>query len=109
MAKTQTETFIRRSVVDALRRAGWFVIYNMQMGFGQHRGLADLTCMKDGQVIFVEIKTAVGKQSPDQVQFQKDCEAHGVTYILARTTLLPLIKNEWRKKEWNIKFTMKNS
>ena len=69
MAKTQTETFIRRSVVDALRRAGWFVIYNMQMGFGQHRGLADLTCMKDG---------------PDQVQFQKDCEAHGVTYILAR-------------------------
>ena len=68
MAKTQTETFIRRSVVDALRRAGWFVIYNMQMGFGQHRGLADLTCMKD----------------PDQVQFQKDCEAHGVTYILAR-------------------------
>ena len=39
MAKTQTETFIRRSVVDALRRAGWFVIYNMQMGFGQHRGL----------------------------------------------------------------------
>ena len=58
MAKTQTETFIRRSVVDALRRAGWFVIYNMQMGFGQH--------------------------SPDQVQFQKDCEAHGVTYILAR-------------------------
>ena len=40
MAKTQTETFIRRSVVDALRRAGWFVIYNMQMGFGQHRGLA---------------------------------------------------------------------
>ena len=67
MAKTQTETFIRRSVVDALRRAGWFVIYNMQMGFGQHRGLADLTCM-----------------NPDQVQFQKDCEAHGVTYILAR-------------------------
>lgn len=84
MAKTQTETFIRRSVVDALRRAGWFVIYNMQMGFGQHRGLADLTCMKAGRVIFVEIKTAVGKQSPDQVQFQKDCEAHGVTYILAR-------------------------
>ena len=31
MAKTQPETFIRRSVVDALRRAGWFVIYNMQM------------------------------------------------------------------------------
>ena len=40
--------------------------------------------MKAGRVIFVEIKTAVGKQSPDQVQFQKDCEAHGVTYILAR-------------------------
>ena len=86
MAKTQTETTDTNifGMQKALRRAGWFVIYNMQMGFGQHRGLADLTCMKDGQVIFVEIKTAVGKQSPDQVQFQKDCEAHGVTYILAR-------------------------
>lgn len=85
MAKTQPETFIRKAVVDALRLAGWFVYYNMQMGFGQHKGLADLTAMKDGQVVFVEIKTATGRQSPDQVQFQKDCEAHGVTYILARS------------------------
>lgn len=84
MSKTQTETFIRRSVVDALRLAGWFVIYNMQMGFGQHKGLADLTCMRNGQVVFVEIKTATGRQSPEQIQFQKDCEAHGVTYKLAR-------------------------
>ena len=85
MAKTQPETFIRKAVVDALRLAGWFVYYNMQMGFGQHKGLADLTAMKDGQVVFVEIKTETGRQSPDQVQFQKDCEAHGVTYILARS------------------------
>ena len=64
MAKTQPETFIRKAVVDALRLAGWFVYYNMQMGFGQHKGLADLTAMKDGQVVFVEIKTETGRQSP---------------------------------------------
>ena len=85
MAKTQPETFIRKAVVDALRLAGWFVYYNMQMGFGQHRGLADLTAMKDGRVVYIEIKTATGRQSPEQVQFQKDCEAHGVMYVLARS------------------------
>lgn len=85
MAKQQNETIIRRSIMNELRRAGWFVIYNMQMGIGQHKGLADLTCMRDGVVNFVECKTPEGKQSPEQVQFQKDCESHGITYILARS------------------------
>ena len=80
----QTATIIRQSLVKELRRAGWFVIYNMQMGFGCHKGLADLTAMRDGKVIFIEVKTEKGKQSPEQVQFEKDCIAHGVRYILAR-------------------------
>lgn len=80
----QTETIIRQSLVKELRRAGWFVIYNMQMGFGCHKGLADLTAMRDGKVIFIEVKTETGKQRPEQVQFEKDCTAHGVRYILAR-------------------------
>ena len=83
--KTQTETVIRRNIVDELRRSGWFVIYNMQMGFGQHKGLADLTCMRDGNVVFIEIKTEKGRQSPEQLKFQKDCESHGVRYKLARS------------------------
>jgi len=85
MSTIQNETIIRKGIMAELRRAGWFVIYNMQMGFGQHKGLADLTCMRDGTVIFVECKTPEGKQSPEQIQFQKDTEAHGVRYILARS------------------------
>ncbi len=81
----QNETIIRKSIMDELRRAGWFVIYFLQMGFGQYKGISDLICMRDGQVVFIEVKTQEGKQSPEQVQFQKDCEKHGVTYILARS------------------------
>lgn len=83
MAKTQNETLIRRAVAGELRRAGWFVFYNMQ-SFGSYKGVADLTAMRDGKVVFVECKTETGKQSPDQVQFQRDCETHGVEYYLAR-------------------------
>lgn len=32
-----------------------------------------------------EIKTATGKQSQWQIEFQETCEAHGGTYILARS------------------------
>ena len=85
MATVQNETIIRKGITEELRRSGWFVIYFLQMGFGQHRGLSDLMCMRDGQVVFVECKTPEGRQSPEQVQFQKDCERHGVKYILARS------------------------
>lgn len=81
----QNETVIRKSIMDELKKSGWFVIYFLQMGFGQYKGMSDLMCMRDGQVVFVECKTPEGKQSPEQVQFQKDCEAHGVRYILARS------------------------
>ncbi len=85
MGRTQPETYIRKAVVDALRLAGWFVYYNMNFGIGQHKGLADLTAMKDGRVVYIEIKTATGRQSPEQIQFQRDCESHGVKYFLARS------------------------
>lgn len=80
----QNETVIRKSIMDELKKSGWFVIYFLQMGFGQYKGMSDLLCMRDGQVVFVECKTETGVQSPEQVQFQKDCETHGVRYILAR-------------------------
>lgn len=85
MATIQNETVIRRSIVDALRRSAWFVYYNMQMGIGQHKGLADLTAMRNGEVVFIEVKTEKGRQSPEQLQFQKDCESHGVKYMVARS------------------------
>lgn len=78
--KTQTETIIRRSITAELRKT-----YHLQ-GVGCRRGFPDLTVMKDGQTIYIEVKTETGKQSDYQKEFEQICKAHGCTYILARST-----------------------
>ena len=37
-----------------------------------------------GGVVWIEAKTAKGKQSEEQIEFQRLAEAHGDVYILAR-------------------------
>lgn len=80
----QKETYIRRSISDALRRAGWDVTYHLQ-GVGCRKGFPDLTAMKDGRTVYIEVKTPTGKQSDYQKEFERICNAHGCTYILARS------------------------
>lgn len=82
--KTQPETFIRRSVKQLLELDGWDVTYHQQ-GPLCRKGFPDLTALKDGRTLYIEIKTPKGKQSAYQVEFQKACEAHGGTYVLARS------------------------
>lgn len=81
--KQNPETVIQNQIRDLLRMDGWFVIRHQQ-GMGCHKGLADLTAIKDGVTIYIEVKTKTGKQSDWQRQFQQDIENHGGTYILAR-------------------------
>ncbi len=78
------ETEIRGAIRDYLRYQGWFVFHHLQ-GLGCYPGLSDLEAVKDGRTVYIEVKTATGKQRPDQVKFQKDIEEHGGTYILARS------------------------
>lgn len=84
MAVTQKETYIRRSITDALRLAGWAVFYIFQ-GLGSYKGISDLIALKDGKVIFIEVKTKTGRQSEYQKDFEKICSEHGCRYILARS------------------------
>ena len=84
MAKTQTETYIRRSITDALRLAGWAVFYIFQ-GLGSYKGISDLIAMKDGTTVYIEVKTKTGRQSEHQKQFERICIEHGCRYILARS------------------------
>lgn len=84
MAGTQSETYIRRSITDALRRSGWDVTYHLQ-GVGCRRGFPDLTAMRDGQTVYIEVKAPKGRQSDYQRQFEAICRAHGCLYILARS------------------------
>ncbi|MBQ9763391.1 MAG: hypothetical protein IJV92_03435 [Phascolarctobacterium sp.] len=78
------ETIIQGQVRDALRLDGWYVIRHQQ-GMGSHPGLSDLTAIKDGVTIYVEIKTPRGYQSDKQKKFQHDIELHGGKYIIARS------------------------
>lgn len=77
------ETIIQNQVRELLRMDGWYVIRHQQ-GLGSHPGLSDLTAIKDGKTIYVEIKTPKGYQSDRQKQFQHEIEVHGGIYIVCR-------------------------
>ena len=76
-----TETDIRRQVRDYLRIRGWFVFHILQ-GLGCYLGVTDLIAVRDGRVLFIELKTPRGRQSEYQRKFQADLEAAGGEYIL---------------------------
>lgn len=80
----QKETQIRKSITAALRLSGWDVTYHLQ-GVGCRRGFPDLTAMKDGQTVYIEVKTETGRQSEYQKNFERICIEHGCRYIIARS------------------------
>ena len=71
---------ILKQVRDYLRWRGWKV-YRIQQGLGCHRGMSDLICVKDGKVLFLEIKTPKGKLSPHQEKFRDEIQDAGNIYL----------------------------
>ena len=82
--KGPTETDIQNAIREYLRWRGWFVIRHQQ-GLGCHKGLSDLTAIKNGRTVYIEVKRPKGTQSDDQLDFQADIEAHGGLYVVARS------------------------
>ena len=80
----QRETIIRKAITDALKVSGWDVTYHLQ-GVGSRKGFPDLTAMKNGRTVYIEVKTETGRQSEHQKAFEQICKAHGCTYIVARS------------------------
>jgi Holliday junction resolvase len=78
-----TETDIRRQVTDYLQLRQYFCFYVLQ-GLGAYKGIPDLIAVKNGRVLFIELKTARGRQSDYQRKFQADLEAAGGEYVLCR-------------------------
>lgn len=78
------EAEIQNSIRECLRWNGWFVIRHQQT-LGSHRGLSDLTAIKDGVTVYIEVKTKTGVLSADQEAFKEEIEAHGGKYIVARS------------------------
>jgi hypothetical protein len=82
MAKNLTpETAEKQAIKDYLRIYGCFFYYNLA-GMASFKGIPDLTAIdRRGQVWQIEVKTAKGKQSDHQKNFQREWEAQGGKYI----------------------------
>lgn len=86
---------IQRQVIEYLTLKKWFVIKNNTVGIyvksrdsyipNPARGLADLTAIRKGRVVMVEVKTLKGVQSPSQAQFEAKWTGSGGEYILVRS------------------------
>lgn len=78
-----TETDIKRQVKDYLSLKGYFHFPILQ-GLGAYKGIPDRIAVKDGRVLFLEIKRAGGKQSIKQIEFEQNIKYQKGEYYLVR-------------------------
>jgi hypothetical protein len=78
------ESEIKNQIKAYLRYTGWFTFPILQ-GLGVHKGISDMIAIRNGIVIFIEVKTENGKQSQDQKQFEYDIVTQMGNYCLARS------------------------
>ena len=88
------ETLLQNAIRVALSDVGivrrnnvgvYFTAYGTPINIGI-KGESDLTLFtKQGQTIFIEIKTPSGRQSAEQKHFQKVVESYGFRYIILRS------------------------
>lgn len=71
-------TFAFRMNTGKARMGGRFVTFGIP-------GQPDIFAIIQGRFVGIEVKTAVGRQSKDQKNWQRNCERAGGLYILARS------------------------
>ncbi len=87
---------IQKEILDYLVSQGVFhwrqnnlPVYDPKIGcYRAHTGLKgvpDIICIIKGQFVGIEVKTPKGKQSADQLLFEKRCKRNGGDYIVARS------------------------
>lgn len=79
-----TENMIKRQVKDYLNIRGWFNFHILQ-GLGAYRGIPDRIAIKDGRVLFLEMKGPGKTQSDHQKKFQADIKRAGGEYYVVRS------------------------
>jgi hypothetical protein len=67
-----TENELKHIVVRFAERQGWrcYHVPQREMFNGGGRGYPDLTCARDGEVVWIELKAEKGWQSGDQRAWQ---------------------------------------
>jgi len=79
-----SENEVKLQVKQYLSLMGWFS-FPLTAGMGSYKGSPDRIAVKNGRVLFLEIKKPVGwKHSDPQKQFQKDINDYGGEYYLIR-------------------------
>ena len=79
------ESDVQKGIKEYLTRFGWFCFKVHQQGFRVHKGISDLIAIKNGKVVFIEVKTDTGELSDDQARFMVDIQSKGGNYIVARS------------------------
>lgn len=87
-----SEKDIRKEIKDYLEAMDWFVFPIHQQGYMCYKGISDYIAVKNGTVIFVEVKKPGGKQSEDQVKFEDNIISHKGLYFCV-DSLNKLINN----------------
>jgi len=82
--KKTPENLVKREIKDWLSLKGWFHFPILQ-GLGAYPGIPDIIAMKNGVVLFIEVKSEKGKLSPSQQDFFRNVENQGCNYIIARS------------------------
>ncbi|MFH2042415.1 MAG: VRR-NUC domain-containing protein [Acidobacteriota bacterium] len=67
------ETLIMRQIKEYLEYRGWFVYRNHQ-SLGSYPGIPDLTALKNGRVVWIEVKRPGGKISEPQASFANNIQ-----------------------------------
>jgi hypothetical protein len=91
-----TEAQLQDQIRLALGSTGQILLYRNNCGVADMRGFkirfgvgnpggSDLVGVFRGRAVFVEIKTPVGRVSPEQRAFQGCVERHGGIYVVLRS------------------------
>ena len=75
------ESAIKKYIKTYLQYRGWFIFHILQ-GVGSRRGVSDFIAVKDGRVLFLEVKTATGRQSSTRSSSRKTLSATAASISL---------------------------
>ena len=79
-----TEAYVCNELKSMWKLYGWAVIRNQQ-NIGSEKGIADYTVIKNGVVIFVEVKGERGTMSEHQMDFADKVESAGGNYVCVQS------------------------
>lgn len=100
------EKALQNAVVELAKLYGWRVHHTRpaQMPSGKwatpiqgHAGFPDLVLVRPPEILFVELKSAIGRTSPQQDEWLADLTASGVEVHLWRPRDITTIKERLKK------------